>query len=261
MNDASIANEPGRFDPAAVGPYGRHLTLDQPGDHHGVPAADLLDEATLGGVLARHRRGLGDVADTVAAAHWAKHHVTLLVPGVLAAWTLHGVGLDASPGNVRLHLREGTPRRVEVRDPSRVATGDGSRDRVLRTLFGDHLGGLFEVLHDRTGVDPDRLWATTGNVVAWLYDELAADHPHDRRIQADRADLLDADEAPWAADGNPLQGTVRYEAPEDPTLPDRTPVRSACCLKRAVPGKTPCRSCPAVPADRRNELVRRSQGT
>ncbi len=253
---ADPASPPPRFDPASLGPWARSLTLG-PADQgqEAIAASTLLDEAHLARRIEAHAERLDDVALPVAASAWSKDLTTVLVPGILAAWTLQGIGVDASPGNVELHLEHDQPAAARLVDPTRIAAGDPERDLALTSLVGDHLAPLFETLHATSGLSKKVLWGNLGPLVAWIYDRMAEKDPEDARVQADRARLLEADQATWADGPNPIQQPVRYEPLDLDGLPDRIPVRQTCCLKHLIPDDRACSSCPQLSHDDRRALL------
>lgn len=253
---ADLASPPARFDPASLGPWARTLTLDAVDEgQEAIAASTLLDEAHLARRIEAHAEHLGDVALPVAASAWSKDLTTVLVPGILAAWTLQGIGVDASPGNVELHLADGQPAAARLVDPTRIAAGDPERDLALTSLVGDHLAPLFDTLHATSGLSKAVLWGNLGPLVAWIYDRMAEKDPDHASIQADRARLLEADQAAWVDGPNPIQHPVRYEPLDLDGLPDQLPVRQTCCLKHLIPDDRACSSCPQLsPEDRRAML-------
>jgi siderophore-iron reductase FhuF len=254
---AAILDE-GRFRPQALGSLAETLTTEPPsGGAREVPVEALLEE-DLAEALARFRAGLGEVDGRVAAASWTNYAATVLVPGLVAAWTVADVGVDASPSNLCVHLDEGVPRRWRIQDSERVAEGDRERDRTIATLV-DTLNPLFADVEERTGLAERVGWAHVGNVVAYLFDrlaELGAIAPDD----PDRARLLAAEALPGTG-SNPLQGTVERGSLGPGVDLDSYQVRTVCCLKRQLPGRAPCASCPHIDADRRTELVAERRGS
>lgn len=245
------------IDPEALGLYGRTLTRDPPApDHRSVPADTLLQEGALERVATGHADDPGTVPPAVAASAWTNHAATVLVPGVLAAWTLEAEGLDARPANVVLHLEDGLPRRLRLRDPAPLGSGPGPRDAGLETLMGDLLAPLLEGLEEATGLPPEVGWTTVGTLVAWMYDRMADHAPEAAPVEADRARLLEAEEAAWTDAPNPLAHPVDRVAVEAEDLPDEVLVRRTCCTKREIPGKQPCHTCPNIGPGRRRALLR-----
>lgn len=254
---ADPASPPARFDPASLGAWARSLTLD-PADqgHEAIAASTLLDQAHLARRIEAHAQRLGEVALPVAASAWSKDLTTVLVPGILAAWTLQGIGVDATPSNIELHLDDGQPAAARLIDPTRIAAGDRERDLALTSLLGDHLAPLFDALHGTSGLAKAVLWGNLGPLVAWIYDHMAEEDPADARVQADRARLLEADQAAWADGPNPIRDPVRYEPLDLDGLPDRIPVRQTCCLKHLIPDDRACSSCPQLSQDDRRALLK-----
>lgn len=239
------------FDPSALGRAGEHLTVEAPADgldERGLDA--LLEPAALADAIEAHGASVGADTLPVAASSWAKHLVTILAPGVLVAWTLQETGLDASPSNLTVHLDEGSPRRVRILEPGRVSVGSDARDRGIETLFGASVEPLAGCLDDLAGLEPSRVWSTVGVLVAHVFHHV----PEERagpRVAGDRERLLGADAAAWVDRENPLAGVVEPEPLPAGAPVDAYPVREACCLKVALPGKGACRSCPRLSADQR----------
>lgn len=250
-----------RFDPEALGTLGRGLTTGAPAPGHREVTLERLLADGLEEELAAYARALGDVDRMLAGASWSKTVTTLVLPGVIGAWTLADVGLDASPGNLALHVEDDRPRRVRVRDPARLAPVS-DRDRALATLFGDSLEPLFEAITRSTGLPIETHWSNVGNLLAFLYDELERRGIAVEGTAGDRQRLLEEASAAWRAGPNPIEGTVRYTRFEAEGLPERYQVRQRCCLKRQLPGKQACTSCPAIsPSQRRAQLEHRESST
>lgn len=250
------ASPPPRFDPASLGPWARTLTLGPAdGDQKAIAASGLIDEAPLARQVELYAEHLGGAELPVAASAWSKDLTTVLVPGILAAWTLQGIGVDAGPTNIELHLEEDQPVAARLIDPTRLATGDPGRDLALSTLMGDHLTPLFDTLHAISGLAKEVLWGNLGPLVAWVYDRMLEQAPDHDRVHADRACLIEADQAAWTDGPNPIQDPVRYEPLDLDGLPDRIPVRQTCCLKHLIPDDRACSSCPQLSHDDRRALL------
>lgn len=242
----------GAFTPARLGHAGETLTTEPADDGLREVPADEPDR--LQASLAEHAASLGEVPDPVAAASWSNHLTTLLVPGLVAAWSLHDVAIDASASNLALQTDDGRPVRWRIRDPTRVDRDPSARQRTIATLTQDTLTPLFIQLQAETGLSEDVGWAHVGNIVAYLFDRLA----EAGLVEADSADrraLLAAEDPAWWEGSNPLQGRISYERIPGQATPDTYQVRQPCCLKREIPSKAPCASCPHIEADRRAELI------
>lgn len=240
------------FQPQALGRLGETLTT-QPTHEQRELRLDELDAGSLEALLAERADNLPDGYEHLAAALWANRTTTVLLPGFLAAWTLADVGLDASPANLALHLDGPKAVACRILDPSRAAQGRPEREQTIETLFAATLDPFVDRLAD-AGVPRRVAWTNVGNLVAYLFDRLAAFDLAGATTTQDRARLLDADRAAWDETDNPLQGTVAYEPLPGPG-PAEYQVRDVCCLKQALPAKQPCASCPRVDAQRRAELL------
>lgn len=237
------------FDPRRFDPMARGLVLDDPPTARGVPLDEVLDPGRLGDALAEHRRAHGHQAPVPAASAWMNRAVGILLPGLLAAWSLDDAGIDASPGNLELLLEGATPAACRIVDPERVARGPAARDRTLDTALGDTLAPLIQAADEAAGLPPAIPWTIAGNLVAYVYDTLAREHP-ELDLAQDRARLLDAPRAAWTDRENPLAGTVRYETAADG---EARRVREVCCRKRELDGQDACTSCPVRAAQRARE--------
>lgn len=246
---ATGARATGPFDPRRFDPMARGIVLDDPTNAHAAPLDELLDPSRLADTLAEHRRARGFDATVPAASAWANRAIGALLPGLLAAWSLEDAGIDASPGNLELLLEGATPVACRIVDPERVTRGLDARDRTLDTALGDTLTPLIDAADEAAGLRPAIPWTIAGNLVAYVYDTLAREHP-DAGLAQDRARLLDAPRAAWAARENPLAGTVRYEATAGG---DPRRVREVCCRKRELRGQDACTSCPVRAAQRARE--------
>lgn len=239
------------FDPDALGLLGETLTTRPSGDHRSLAIPDLVGDPAP--VVADHQAHLATDEDLVAAAAWTNHLATVLVPGLVAAWTLADVGVDASADNLELHLDGSRPVACRILDPSRVQRGRPARDRTLASLIDGTLVPVFGAVERSHGLPSQVAWSHVGNVVAYLFDRLVELGPVAEPCP-DRSRLLDDQTVPWGPPGNALAGTVRYE-PLPGSGPDTYQVRTTCCLKRQIPDKTPCASCPHIDAARRGQLV------
>lgn len=244
----------GRLVPSRLGELGHALTTDLTSPEHREVELETLIDDKLTQLVEAHGRRLG-VDDRVAASLWTNHLVTAACPPVLATWTLHAVGLDASPSNLALHLEDELPRQVRVLDPTRTARGDPDRDLGPRTLL-ETTTRLFEALAEATGIETEILDNHVGNLAAYLFDRLAEAGYESDRLQADRETLLASASLPWNPASNPWRDPVDYQPLHGEGLPERYQVRRRCCLKLAVDGKPPCASCPSIGPERRTALVR-----
>lgn len=256
--DALTVDEPmqnGVFAPQALGLLARTLSVDAPGEGVEGVAVDALGCQRLEELIREHGEWLGGVDARVAAASWTNHLVTVLVPGLLTAWTVREVGVDASAANVALHLEGSRPRACQILDPTRVRTGRPARDVLLRALFADTLQSVFDLVQAVTDLPARMGWVHVGNLVAYVFDRLEESELATPNTQADRSRLLVADQAAWGAASNPLKQTVHaVELPPGAAL-STYQVRSVCCLKTEIPGKDPCVSCPRIDGDRRARLL------
>lgn len=243
----------GRVRPDRLGRLGHTLAVDPPTEGREV-RVDRLIAGDLDRLVDRHADRLGSAPSAVAASLWANYLVTVACPPVLAAWTLHDVGLDASSTNLAVHLEDGLPRQVRLLDAGQATRGRPDRDLGPETLV-DTLAELFEALANRTAIGTDLLFNHVGNLAAYLFDRLDEAGLANEDTSADRRALLDEDPLPWGRP-NPFHDPVRYEPLHAPGLPEAYQVRRRCCLKVAVDDKSPCASCPGIDADRRVELVR-----
>lgn len=242
----------GTFEPSRLGLAGETLTCEGPSAGQVEVPADDVDRMVA--LIAERVEELGEVPRPVVAASWTNHLVTLLVPGLLAAWTLHDVAIDASAGNLALHADEGGPSRWRIVDPGRVDQGRDRRDRTLESVVEDTLRPLFAEVEATTGLRSEIGWTHVGNVAAYLFDRLEEAGNVTQGCE-DRAGLLHAEDPAWSRGPNPLRGTVRYEPLPGEATPERYQIRTRCCLKREIPGKIACASCPHIETPRRAELV------
>lgn len=245
-------------DLARLGPYARTVMAAPPDAGDVVmPAADLLDGATLEQAIRDHAAHLEADHTKAVGAAWAKHHGRALVPVVVAAMTVYRSGLDTTPGNIEFHLRHGAPRTVRIVAPERLVADDGDVvEKTMATLVDTHIGPLFDGIHAVTGTPRSVLWGSLGNLVAYVYDRLAETHPDVRHVARDRHRLLEAETAPWGTGPNPMRDPVRYETLDTPGLPPKVQVRRTCCLKLKLPGKPPCYTCPTLDHEARIRLMR-----
>ncbi len=204
-------------------------------------------------------RGIPDLA--IAASLWSKHYNNALIPAVLPAMTLLGVGLNASLENVSLVLKNQTPQAIalhQIRDvviyPPRWGKGAVPQANrvgecadlyrfVLRSLF-EHLSVAIAHINQLTRLPRSVMWGNTGNVCDYLYEELANCPGGAIAVQTDRAMLFEQSANPAGDGRNPLYRTIvcRTANHADGSAPMN--LRRTCCLLFRMPDSHYCGNCP-----------------
>lgn len=227
-----------------------------------IPAAAFLEVPTLRSALqaAAEQWRAPDIC--VAASLWNKYYNAAVVPGVLAAMTLGGIGLDGSIANTSILLEHGLPKALLLHDargyvyrprlaPALISSGRGEPVAALPELyevviagaFERHIRPMIERLHALTRLSRQILWGNVANLCADLYDRLELEPALASIACADRSLLLDCDECPGLSGANPMCGTVCYERSAGSAVMSR--MRQRCCLRYRLPEGTSCQKiCP-----------------
>jgi ferric iron reductase protein FhuF len=213
-------------------------------------------------------RGVPDLA--IAASLWSKNYNNALIPAVLPAMTLLGVGLNASLENVSLVLKNQIPQAIvlhQISDaviyPPRWSQGAIPQAKtvtecadlyrfVLRSLF-EHLNVAIAQVNQLTRLPKSVMWGNTGNVCHYLYDELANCPGMAIAVQTDRAIIFEQPTNPAGAGRNPLYQTVVCKTAKHADGSAPTTLRRTCCLLFRMPDSHYCGNCPIKSrADREN---------
>jgi siderophore-iron reductase FhuF len=256
----------------ALGAYSNRLYVNTlPADMEIVPATAFLDGPVLEGVLRTAADRLRAPDLCVAASLWNKYYNAAVVPGLLAAMTLGGIGLDGSLAHASLALRDGLPHALVIHDAAalvyqprlsaaltktvpgqRVADLVELQRTVVAGAFERHLRLVIEQIHALTHLSRQILWSNVANLCAALYDRLAEASSLTALVQMDRA-LLEQAECPGLAGPNPMHGMVWYERSADSC--GITRVRQRCCLRYRLPQSTPCADiCPLLKRPERRSI-------
>ncbi len=204
-------------------------------------------------------RGIPDLA--IAASLWNKHYNNALIPAVLPAMTLLGVGLNASLENVSLVLKNQTPQAIALHQISNAVIypprwGRGAVPQanrvgacadlyrfVLRSLF-EHLSVAIAQINQLTRLPKSVMWGNTGNVCHYLYNELANCPGVAIAVQTDRAMLFEQSANPAGAGRNPLYQTVVLKTAKNSGGLAPMTLRRTCCLLFRMPDSHYCGNCP-----------------
>lgn len=227
-----------------------------------IPAAAFLDAPTLLGALEAAAELWRAPDICVAASLWNKHYNAAVIPGVLAALTLGGIGLDGSLANTSMSFDHGLPKALLLHNargyvyqprlaPALAESGRGRRVATLPELYAAVIAGTFErhirpvieQLHALTRISRQILWGNVANLCADLYDRLALKPALACVAEADRAQLLERSECPGLSGTNPMLGAVWYERSAGSAVMSR--VRQRCCLRYRLPEGSHClKVCP-----------------
>ena len=253
----------------------RLILTPSPGAEEMIAAPDYLALDRLRASLEAfaEARGIPDLA--IAASLWNKNYNNALIPAVLPAMTLLGVGLNASLENVSLVLKNQTPQAIVLHQISdaviypprwgRGAVPQANRVRecadlyrfVLRSLF-EHLSVAIAQINQLTRLPKSVMWGNTGNVCDYLYNELANCPGRAIAVQTDRAMLFEQSANPAGTGRNPLYRTVICKPATHADGSAPMTLRRTCCLLFRMPDSHYCGNCPLKnQADRETALSHR----
>lgn len=204
-------------------------------------------------------RGIPDLA--IAASLWSKHYNNALIPAVLPAMTLLGVGLNASLENVSLVLKDKLPQSVVLhhlqesvlylprwsKTPAPSLQTVGELSELYRVVLGalfQHLQSAIAQINQLTRLPPSVVWGNTGNVCDYLYEELANCPGGAIAAKTDRAVLFERSANPAGAGRNPLYQTVICQTAKNSDGSAPKPLRRTCCLLFRIPDGHYCGNCP-----------------
>jgi siderophore-iron reductase FhuF len=205
-------------------------------------------------------KGIVDIA--VAASLWSKFYVNALMPAILPAMTLLGIGLDASLENVSLVLKDDVPQAIllhrlenAVIYPPRFGEAN-SEDQptvsslldlyafVLTSLF-EHLNWLSDRVNALTRLPRSVVWGNTGNICDFVFQELGRCLEQQTNSQADRTFIFDTPHRFARAGRNPLYRTMIRASADQLQGGSSRSIRRICCLLFKIPGDGGyCGNCP-----------------
>jgi len=204
-------------------------------------------------------REIPDLA--IAASLWNKHYNNALIPAILPAMTLLGVGLNASLENVSLVLKNQIPQAIALHQLSDavIYPPRWGRDALpqanivgecadlyrfgLRSLL-EHLSVAIAHINHLTRLPPSVMWGNTGNVCDYLYGELANCPGGAIAAQGDRQLIFDCPENPAGKGRNPLYQTVVCKTVNNADGSTPMTLRRTCCLLFRLPDSHYCGNCP-----------------
>lgn len=204
-------------------------------------------------------RGIPDLA--IAASLWNKNYNNALLPAVLPAMTALGVGLVASLENVSLVLKDKIPQSVVLHHPqesvlylprwSKTPAPSlqtvGELSELYRVVFGalfQHLQSAIAQINQLTRLPKSVMWGNAGNVLNYLYEELANCPGVAIAAQIDRDMIFDRPENPAGRGRNPLHQTVVCKTTENFDSSAPMTLRRTCCLLFRMPNSHYCGNCP-----------------
>ncbi len=257
-----------------LGPYTGRVLLGPLSEGDLVPAGAFTQPVWLEAAVQVMAGRMGTEDLRVAASLWSKQYFAAASMGALALTALHGIGLDMAPENIDILLKDGVPRAAVVRDtasavryfPRGAGVADvgspGDLESLHRTvfisLFEGHLAPVIQALSSLSGASKAVLWGNLGNLVADVFDTLAATGLAPDAVGLDRRLLLESPSAVGLGDPNPLYGGVEYVALCEPDLPALVRVRRTCCQKHMTKAG-PCTTCPRLSVAERVALLREKQ--
>ncbi len=227
-----------------------------PGEVEIISATDYLQPDRLRGAIntlaAEHN--IQELA--VAASLWNKLYNNALILAVLPPMTLLGIGVEASTETIQIIIQENQPQRILLNPlrtiiyPSRLgrvlpdqAVASGLNELhtfVLKPLF-QHLHLLITNLNNLTHLPRSVMWGNTGNVYAYLHEQMLSYPGAAPACQSDWHQII---EQPRTADGtqrNPLHRIMNENV--DSSEPRH--LRQVCCLLFRLPeGEGYCGNCP-----------------
>ena len=205
----------------------------------------------------------------VATSLWNKNYNNALIPAILPAMTLLGIGLDASLENVSLILKDETPKaillnrldRTVVYPPRFEKTTASNLPTVTElsqlhafvfTSLLEHLRFLNKQVNALTKLPRSVMRGNTGNVCDYLYEELSNCPRTFTATQEDRAIIFEQFDSPAGIGRNPLYQTVVCESIEEPNFSEPVTIRRVCCLLFRMPeGEGYCGNCPLMSREER----------
>lgn len=251
----------------------RHLleTLGIPAERLGVRLSDdaasgtidarrLIETTVLRTLLSEHAARWPDGDARAAASVWTKAYFRTLIPSVIVP-VVAGVPLDASAASCTLMLEGPVPTAVAVKTLSGPwdLPGPPTGPAALRSyggLLSDHVAPLAFAIRDLTGLSPRVVWSNAGNLIAYLYRELASLPGLSFVARAHNDHVLGMRHTPWFPKGNPLFDPVRMIRVTSGNRTADIHCRRVCCLRDRL-GDTLCTSCPRLSDADRRALVDR----
>jgi hypothetical protein len=274
---------------------GRYVAEPGPDDEV-VPATRFLEPDYLRAAIARaHTTSFHMPASTdsvssdddedvnlrIAVSRFTRQYASSVSAIALVALA-HGVALDISAARCRMLIYRDVPFRASldtagmtlVRCTERptswpvdgpvVQSLDELRRLAWRSLYGEHLAPLLDLVREVTRVSQALVWT---NVAEWLgvvsdaADEyLGADAA--RPFVADRVAAFEAESLPAVSGPNPLQGRLEWIPFDAPDFPNGVQVRKHCCMTYLLPDRLGrlCSNCGFLPLEDRVALIRERHG-
>lgn len=209
--------------------------------------------------------GISELA--VAASLWNKLYNNALIPAILPAMTLLGIGL-ASLENVSLVLKDQKPEAIllhrldgAVVYPPRFGQGAAPNLSTISQLCElhafvftpllQHLRFLINRVNALTRLPRSVMWGNAGNLCTYLYQELS-NCPGGAASQEDRAAIFEQSQSPKGIGRNPLYRTMVCDRVENSEFSELIITRRTCCLLFRMPeGEGYCGNCPMMSREER----------
>lgn len=227
-----------------------------------VKAADFLVSDRILSSIQRvgREKGITDIA--VTASLWSKFYVNALMPAILPAMTLLGIGLDASLENVSLVLKDDVPQAIALHRldnaviyPPRCGEAHSSHQPTVTSLAAlyafvftrlfEHLSWLSDRVNALTRLPHSVLWGNTGNICDFVYRELSQCSGQEANSRTDKTFIFDTPHRFTEIGCNPLYRTMIQVSADPSAGAPAKAMRRICCLLFKMPGDSGyCGNCP-----------------
>ena len=205
-----------------------------------VPAAGLLDDAVLGGVLTRFAQDQPGADWRAVVSLWSQWYFSYLLPGVVTALLSRQHALPMGLDDVDVIIAPaGYPAGFRFAGPGRhVAADDPKAD--LAAMIREHVQPLVMAFAAIGRAAPRLHGCNAGVRFAWAVRLLEDDPAQPPKITVPGRELLQSRVLP---DGtpNPLYAPLRTRADADGGVRH---VQRICCLRYLLAGYGLCANCP-----------------
>lgn len=228
--------------PAATAVVRPWLRAAAGADETAMTLGGVLERGFLAGALAadRARRG-ADACPRAAASLWSKQLMSALLPGPALAALAGG----SPPSPAILAVADGVPKAMIATPPESLAGAPAAA--ALGAWVADVVGDAAHRLASECGLSPRVFRSNAATMAAYLCEQWERIEGVAERAGALRRALLDEAGAPFARE-------ITYVTTPVPAWP-RIRRRRICCLRDRV-GMRLCASCPKIPPDERDAILR-----
>ncbi|MBA4494729.1 IucA/IucC family C-terminal-domain containing protein [Paenactinomyces guangxiensis] len=222
-------------------------------------AKDLVDPEKCHHYLTCLSDRLGSPSLLVTASQFSKRYTFLAVLPVLYAMSVYNKGLDVSVENCYVESAYQKENWLpKLRLDSWVTTEPGLnrsrwRKEIVKSIFADHISGVWQVLSKCAGISCSILWENTAIYVYWLYEKKLADAPEAIRTRVKEDFQFLIRHAPADCFGGCTQPLAKYYSETNMTDRSDPPVRirKTCCLYYHLNAAGKC--CSGCPRSLRTE--------